>query len=266
MTAILETRELSISFGGLTALDGLDMTADEKMLLGLIGPNGAGKTTVFNLLTGVYKASRGSVLFRGREIGMLPPHEIVKLGIARTFQNIRLFRSLSVLENVMVGYAVHLDEPIWKASLLPESTRRQRARWIDECEELLDMVGVLELGDEPATALPYGKQRLVEIARALASKPKVLLLDEPSAGMNPAEKAELMRFITGIQGKMNLTTVVIEHDMKVLMNLVERVIVLDYGKMIAEGTPNQIKNNLKVIEAYLGTETEDEQSEIDRVA
>jgi branched-chain amino acid transport system ATP-binding protein len=166
----------------------------------------------------------------------------------------------------MVGYAVHFDEPVWKASLLPESTRRERARWVDECEELLDMVGVLEVGNEPATALPYGKQRLVEIARALATKPKVLLLDEPSAGMNSAEKAELMRFITTIQDKMNLTTVVIEHDMKVLMNLVERVIVLDYGKMIADGTPDEIKNNSKVIEAYLGTETEDEEAEIDRVA
>ena len=266
MAAILETRELSIAFGGLTALDGLDMTAEEGMILGLIGPNGAGKTTVFNLLTGVYKANRGSVLFRGRDIGVLPPHAIVELGIARTFQNIRLFRSLSVLENVMVGYAVHQDEPVWKASLLLESTRRERARWVDECEGLLDMVGVLEVGDEPATALPYGKQRLVEIARALATKPRVLLLDEPSAGMNPAEKAELMRFITSIQEKMHLTTVVIEHDMKVLMNLVERVIVLDYGKMIAEGTPSQIKNDPRVIEAYLGTETDDEEAEADGVA
>jgi branched-chain amino acid transport system ATP-binding protein len=266
LAAILETRELSIAFGGLTALDGLDMTVEEKMILGLIGPNGAGKTTVFNLLTGVYKANRGAVLFRGREIGALPPHEIVHLGIARTFQNIRLFRSLSVLENVMVGYAVHQDEPVWKAGLLLESTRRERALWVDECEGLLDMVGVLEVGDEPATALPYGKQRLVEIARALATKPRVLLLDEPSAGMNPAEKTELMRFITSIQEKMHLTTVVIEHDMKVLMNLVERVIVLDYGKKIAEGTPSQIKNDPRVIEAYLGTETDDEEAEGDGVA
>jgi branched-chain amino acid transport system ATP-binding protein len=266
LAAILETRELSIAFGGLTALDGLDMAAEEGVILGLIGPNGAGKTTVFNLLTGVYKANRGSVLYRGREIGVLPPHEIVELGIARTFQNIRLFRSLSVLENVMVGYAVHLNEPVWKASLLPESTRRERARWVDECEGLLDMVGVLEVEDEPATALPYGKQRLVEIARALATKPRVLLLDEPSAGMNPAEKTELMRFITSIQEKMHLTTVVIEHDMKVLMNLVERVIVLDYGKKIAEGTPSQIKNDPRVIEAYLGTETDDEEAEGDGVA
>lgn len=266
MAAILETRELSIAFGGLTALDGLDMTVEEEEILGLIGPNGAGKTTVFNLMTGVYKAGHGSVLFRGRDIGVLSPHTIVELGIARTFQNIRLFRSLSVLENVMVGYAVHLHEPVWKASLLPESTRRARARWVDECEGLLDMVGVLEVGDEPATALPYGKQRLVEIARALAAKPRVLLLDEPSAGMNSAEKAELMRFITSIREKMHLTTVVIEHDMKVLMNLVERVIVLDYGKKIAEGTPSQIKNDSRVIEAYLGTETDDEEAEGDGAA
>jgi len=257
MNTIVETQQLSIAFGGLMAVDNLNMNVEEEMSLGIIGPNGAGKTTVFNLLTGVYKPSQGSVVFKGREIHALTPHEIVSLGIARTFQNIRLYRSLSVLENVMVGYAVRLKEPVWMAILLPRSARRQRARWVDECERLLELVGVLDAEDEPATALPYGKQRLVEIARALATGSQVLLLDEPSAGMNPAEKAELMNLITRIRSQMHLTTIIIEHDMKVVMNLVERMIVLDYGKKIAEGTPEEVKNNPDVIEAYLGTDAEE---------
>ncbi len=266
MNKILETQQLSIAFGGLMAVDSLNMNIEEGMSLGIIGPNGAGKTTVFNLLTGVYKPSQGSVLFKGREIHALPPHEIVSLGIARTFQNIRLYRSLSVLENVMVGYAVRLKEPVWMSILLPRSARRQRACWVDECERLLELVGVLDAEDEPATALPYGKQRLVEIARALATGSQVLLLDEPSAGMNPAEKAELMNLITRIRSQMHLTTVIIEHDMKVVMNLVERMIVLDYGKKIAEGTPEEVKNNPDVIEAYLGTDAEEADLHAEEVA
>jgi branched-chain amino acid transport system ATP-binding protein len=208
------------------------------------------------LVTGVYKPSQGSVLFRGKEIHTLPPHEIVPLGIARTFQNIRLYRSLSVLENVMVGYAVRLKEPVWTAVLLPRSAKRERARWVDECERLLELVGVQDVEGTPATALPYGKQRLVEIARALATGAQVLLLDEPSAGMNPAEKAELMKLITRIRNEMHLTTIIIEHDMNVVMNLVERIIVLDFGRKITEGPPEEVKNNPDVIEAYLGRDTE----------
>ena len=252
MTVKLETRGLTIAFGGIVAVEDLNLALHEGGFLGLIGPNGAGKTTVFNLLTGVYKPTRGEILFKGAPIHNLQPHQVVRLGIARTFQNIRLFSTLSVLENVMVGLAVRVQESIWQAVALTPGVRRRRGEWVRAAEELLDYVGLRDLAEEPATALPYGKQRLIEIARALATGCDVLLLDEPSAGMNQSEKRELMTLIRDIHDQLNKTILIIEHDMKVVMNLVERVVVLDYGRQIAEGPPEEIQKNPLVIEAYLG--------------
>ncbi|MGQ9677055.1 MAG: ABC transporter ATP-binding protein [Chloroflexota bacterium] len=252
MTVKLETRGLTITFGGLVAVEDLNLALREGELLGLIGPNGAGKTTVFNLLTGVYKPTRGEILFKGTPIHNLQPHQVVRLGIARTFQNIRLFSSLSVLENVMVGRAVRVEEGIWQAVSLGPVVRRRRAEWVRTAEEMLEFVGLRDVSDEWATALPYGRQRLVEIARALSTGCELLLLDEPSAGMNQSEKRELMALVRRIHDELKKTVLIIEHDMKVVMNLVERVVVLDYGRQIAEGPPEEIQKNPLVIEAYLG--------------
>lgn len=262
MSALLETQKLTIAFGGLVAVEDLDLQLAEGEILGLIGPNGAGKTTVFNLLTGVYKPTRGAVYFQGKPIHRQTPPRIVSLGIARTFQNIRLFSSLTVLENVMVGQAVRVKESVAQAVLLGRAARRRRGEWIKATEEILEYVGLRDVADEYATFLPYGKQRLVEIARALATGCQILLLDEPSAGMNRVEKRDVINLIHDIHDRRQVTILIIEHDMKVIMNLVDRLIVMDYGRQIAEGPPEKVRCDPKVIEAYLGGADEVESAKV----
>lgn len=252
MSAILKTQDLGITFGGLVALKDFNLDLHQGEILGIVGPNGAGKTTVLNLITGVYRPSAGHVFFKDRRIDGLPPHVIARLGISRTFQNIRLIPALSVLENVMLGRALRVPESPLAAVFLPPKTRAQRARWISFAEEILDFMGLSDVAEVDATALPYGKQRAVEIARAIATGAEVLLLDEPGAGMSTQEKQELSKTILDLRARMQKTIVLIEHDMKMVLNLVDRVVVLDFGCQIAEGPPETIKVNPRVVEAYLG--------------
>ncbi|MDY3868500.1 MAG: ABC transporter ATP-binding protein [Pyramidobacter sp.] len=254
MSAILETRDVVMTFGGITAVNQLSMRIEQGTISSLIGPNGAGKTTVFNVITGFYKPTSGSVTFGGKDITGLPPHLVCQCGIARTFQNIRLFTGATVLQNVVTACRVRQKSPWWAAPLfLPSFCREEReirARSLD----LLDSVGLRHLADAEAVSLPYGAQRRLEIARALATQPKFLLLDEPAAGMNPQESESLMGFIRDIRDRFSLTILLIEHDMKVVMGISEWIRVLDYGHLIAEGTPSEIRANPRVIEAYLGKE------------
>ncbi len=251
---VLSLQNLTIRFGGITAVNELDLDLPRGIIAGLIGPNGAGKTTVFNLVTGFYKPTFGSVAFRGRAITGLPPHAICKTGIARTFQNIRLFTNATALENVMVGAHVRQKSPWWMSPLQLPMVRNEEKRMTAACLELLDRLNLADSARLPAGSLPYGAQRRLEIARALATGPSLLLLDEPAAGMNPQESTDLMALIRGIQKDFALTILLIEHDMKVVMGVCDHIWVLEYGICIADGRPEAIRSDKRVIKAYLGEE------------
>ncbi len=247
---LLDVRHVTMRFGGITAVNDLSMRLPKGSITGLIGPNGAGKTTAFNVISGFYTPQEGDILFKGRSVKGFPPHRICKAGMARTFQNIRLFGSESALENVMVGCQVRRKSqwwtPIFGLARREESDIREKAR------ALIHRLALDAYVNEKASSLPYGAQRRLEIARALATSPDFLLLDEPAAGMNPQESTELMHFIRHIRDEFDLTILLIEHDMKVVMGVCEYIWVLEYGQLIAEGDPEAIRNNPRVIEAYLG--------------
>ncbi|KOR25757.1 ABC transporter ATP-binding protein [Clostridium sp. L74] len=237
---ILEVKDLNINFGGITAIDNLNFSVNEGEILGVIGPNGAGKTTLYNAITGIYRPSKGDIFLNNKKITGTKPYKISRLGIARTFQNIRLFNSLTVLENILVGRVSELKKLVKLNS------------YMEEIFDILKVVGLEKVINNIASDLPYGQQRKVEIARALAISPKVLLLDEPAAGMNNYEKRDLKNLINILRENFNITVLIIEHDMGVIMELCDRILVLDYGKRIAEGSPEEISNDDNVIKAYMG--------------
>jgi branched-chain amino acid transport system ATP-binding protein len=257
MSALLQVENVTVQFGGLKAVSEVSFAIGERELIGLIGPNGAGKTTVFNAITGVYKPTKGRVVFLGKSVGGHRPYRITSRGIARTFQNIRLFSSMTVADNVRCACNMHLKHGISHALWRGSKVAAEEAAIAATIHELLEIFSLTDVANASCGSLPYGDQRRLEIVRALATRPKLLLLDEPAAGMNPTEKVELMKLIRFVQEKFGLAVLLVEHDMKVVMGICERIVVLDYGQKLAEGTPEEIRANPKVIAAYLGKEVDD---------
>jgi branched-chain amino acid transport system ATP-binding protein len=253
--ALLEATHITKVFGGLVAVNDVTFTVEPGSIVSVIGPNGAGKTTFFNVLTGIYKPDKGQVIFAGQDITGWRPDQIAALGMRRTFQNIRLFGNMTVLENVLIGMHVHLKASIWSIIFRSRNMVREEAKARNKAIELLDFVGIADKRNELAKNLPYGDQRRLEIARALAGDPKIILLDEPTAGMNPHETTEATQLIRRLRDERGITVILIEHDMRLVMSISERITVLDYGSKIAEGDVQAIRTNPRVIEAYLGRGT-----------
>ncbi|MGX8701764.1 ABC transporter ATP-binding protein [Caproiciproducens sp.] len=255
---VLRTENMTMQFGGVVAVDNLHLTIREHQIVALIGPNGAGKTTAFNMITGVYTPSSGKIFLHGEDITGMSPDKITRRGVARTFQNIRLFKDLSVFDNIIIAKHFSMKSNLFSATLrLPGAVRAEK-RMRKESEELLERMGLADVKDAVASSLPYGQQRHLEIARALATKPELLLLDEPAAGMNPQETEDLTASIKQIQQDFNLTVFLIEHHMDLVMEISDRIYVLDFGQTIGKGTPAEIQNNPRVVEAYLGVDEDAE--------